>query len=223
MPSLAKIPIRLQLSAVSNPPSLPVDVNTGLPPQIWRSADVAFQIGIFDAAGVAVNLGNVDFLEVDIFPMSILNIKDPTNFNYNQWSVSPYPNLSPAPLLFSTVEKADITATVSKQVWQNGTGQQAIAAFTWNQTAQLELNGASFADFWLVVSGLIGTNKFPYGGTRLRVYESGSSGIYIPNAAAPLVVPEDTIFYIGPNTQIPFTLPITVDGTIVADGQLVQV
>lgn len=222
MPAFSKSVIRLQLGIVSNPPLTPIDANTDIAPQIWRSSDVDFQIGIFDQFGACVDLSNIDFLEVDIFPMPVLNVLAGSNLKYNPYSVPPYPSIYPAPLLFVTVPAEDITSKVSLREWKGNVGQQATASFTWNQTQQLNLGGAVYRDFWLTVNSLNGGNKITYGGTRLRVYESGSQGIYLPNQSAPLTVPADTIFYIPPNTQIPFSQTIDVAGTIVAEGTLVQ-
>lgn len=223
MPSFSKSIIRLQLSVVSNPPVYPIDVNTELAPQIWRSSDVEFQVGVFDQFGSSVDLSNLDFLEFDIFPMPALNLLADTNFNYNPYSVSPYPNMPPAPLQFVTIPKTAITAKVNLRDWKNGLAQQASAWFTWNQTQALQLNGSVYRDFWLNVQGLAGNQKIPYGGCRLRVYESGSQAIYLPNDVAPLDVPLDTILYIPPNKQLTFHQTISVEGTITADGILIQV
>lgn len=223
MPSFSKSIIRLQLSVVSNPPAYPVDVNTGLAPQIWRSSDVDFQVGIFDQFGASVDLSNLDFLEFDIFPMPVLNLLPDTNFKYNAYSVPPYPNLPAAPLQFVTIPADDITAKVSLRDWKNGISQQASASFTWNQTQALELGGSVYRDFWLNVHGLAGNQKIPYGGCRLRVYESGSQAIYLPNTLAPLDVPLDTILYIPPNQQLTYHETISVEGTITPDGILIQV
>ncbi len=223
MPSFSKSIIRLQLGVASNPPLAPIDTNTGIAPQIWRSSDVEFQVGVFAAMQAPVDLSNLDFMEFDIFPMPILNLSTGTNFAYNPYSVPPYPNVSPAPLQFVTIPKAEITARVSWSQWRNGIGQQAKAAFTWNQTAALELAGGIYRDFWLFVHGIVGNSKIPFGGTRLRVYESGAQGIYLPNDVAPLDVPIDTILYIPPNKQLTFHETISVEGTIMIDGELVQV
>lgn len=223
MPSFSKSIIRLQLSVVSNPPVYPIDINTELAPQIWRSSDVDFQVGIFDQFGASVDLSNLDFLEFDIFPMPALNLLADSNFNYNPYSVSPYPNLPPAPLQFVTIPASAITAKVNARDWKNGLAQQASASFTWNQTQALELGGSIYRDFWLYVHGLDGNQKIPYGGCRMRVYESGSQAIYLPNSLAPLDVPLDTILYVPPNQQLTFHQTISVEGTITIDGILIQV
>jgi hypothetical protein len=223
MPSFSKSVIRLQLGIVSNPPVYPIDANTGQAPQIWRSTDVEFQIGIFDQFGAAVDLSNLNFLEVDIFPLPIFNVLPNTDFRYNFYSVPPYPNLPNAPLQFVTLSADEITPKVSLRDWKAGLGQQASAVFTWNQTQALELNGAQFADFWLVVNGLAGVRKITYGGARMRVYESGSEQIFLPNNLAPLTVPLKTVLYVPPNQQMTYAQTINVDGTVRVDGTMIRV
>ncbi len=74
-------------------------------------------------------------------------------------------------------------------------------------------------NFWMVIHGLKSDGtRVVYGGAVLPVYASGQRGVYLPNASAPITVPEETIFYVAPNTQIPFSLAIDVEGTVVADG-----
>lgn len=225
MPTFDTSIIRLQLEIASDPPVPPIDLNTGQPPQLWRGATVGFNLGIFDRrTGACVDLSNVDFLEVAIFPKAILNQLSDTNFNYNPYSASIYPNLPPAPLVFTTIPAADITPIIERQDWVDGITQQANAVFGFVQTSQLELNGAPKADFWLSVAAKVGGARIVYGGSWLTVYESGIQGIYLPNNLAPIDVPEDTTLYIGPNQQMPFAETINVEGTVVVDGgELAQV
>lgn len=224
MPVANSVPIRLQLGLESNPPVFPFDLNTGLAPQFWRGETVEFQIGIFDRTGAAVDLSNLSFLEVDIFPLSKLNLLANTNELYNPFSILPFPTMSPAPLIWETIPAGEITTTILKDAWNNGTAQQAIVEFDWTDTQSLDLGGSQSKQFWLAVTGLTATGKkLVYGGTRIEVYESGAQGIYLPNRIAPLVVPEFTTLYVEPNQQLVFSATIEVSGQVVVEGQLIQV
>ena len=225
MSTAAATPIRLQLGLVSNPPVFPFDINTGLAPQIFRGQDVNFQLGIFGPSGAAVDLSNVAFLEVDIFPLPILNQKPGTNFSFSPFSHQPFPTNPPAPLLSKTVAADDIIDTITVQQWQDGTDQQAEVIFNWIDTQSLDLGGRDMRQFWMVVHALtVDGRRITYGGTRLDVYESGAQGVYLPNAVAPLTVPDGTILLIPPNQQLTFGTTIDVDcgGQVQVDGQLIQ-
>lgn len=224
MPIAPSVPIRLELGLVSNPPVFPFDRNTSLAPQIYRGETVAFQIGVFDKNQAAVDLSNLDFLEVDIFPLSKLNQLANTNELYNPFSVLPFPTMSPAPLLWQTIAAADIKATILRDAWLNGTDQQAIATFDWTDTQSLDLGGQQSKQFWLVVTGLTNMGrKLVYGGTRLEVYESAAQGIYLPNTITPLTIPQYTTLYVEPNQQLIFSATIVIEGQAVIEGQLIQV
>lgn len=213
------VTIRLQLGLASNPPAFPVDLNTGQAPACWRGGTLIVDVAVFDAAGAPVDLSDLVFLEFDIFPVPGNNQTPGSGFNYNPYSVSPYPNLPPAPLLFQSVAQDDIDSDVSLDEFRAGNARQAQAVFDWVQTMQLELDGRASRLFWLVIHGQTSANRRPvYGGAPLLVYASGATGIYMPNNLAPILVPEETILYVGPNQQMPFSLPITVDGQVVVDG-----
>lgn len=216
--------IRLQLGIVSDPPVGPVDANTALAPQAWRGAGLGVDLGIFNPKGAAVDLSDLDYLEVDIYPASIFSQLVGTNYRYNPYSTQPYPNLPPAPLQFVTILADDIESDIKLDEWLAGNAQQARAEFSFVQMQALSLGGKQSAPFWLVVSGQKSNGRrVIYGGTKFTVFESGVSDIYLPNAAAPVLVPAQTIFYVAPNAQIPFSETIVVEGQVVVDGgMLVQ-
>lgn len=224
MPTYEQTPIRLELTLASDPPVFPVDVLTGLAPQAWRGSALAIALGIFDKTGEAVDLSDVDFIEVDIFPAVVRYQPPGAVWNYGAYSSSPNPNLPPAPLEFVTVPASGITATITREAWLAGDAAQAVAAFSWVQMQEFDLGGRPAREFWLAVSGLTSAGtRIVYGGSPFVIYEAGSQGIYLPNNLAPIVVPAQTTLYIGPNQQMPFSLPITVLGTIaIDDGSLVQ-
>lgn len=224
MPSLAQSTIRLELDVALNPPASPIDVNTGKTPQLYRGKDVAIQLGIFQN-GVAVNLSNLAFLEVSIYPAAVRDTAPDTNFAYGPFSNQPYPTTPPAPLFFASIPSTDISAVVSPDAWSAGLAQQATATFTAIQTSSFDLGGAQSAPFIIVVRGLTSSGaQIVYGVADLTVYETGSQGVYLPNTVAPIDVPDGSILYIAPNQQLSYSMPIRIEGTVVIDGgTLVQI
>lgn len=222
--TLPTTPIRLQIDAASNPTASPIDLNTGKAPRLWRGRDVAIELGIF-LNGTPVDLSNVEWLEVSLYPASIANRAEDSNFSYDPVTNVPFPTTPPAPLFFESIPSTEITPVVSPDDWAAGVAAQATAEFSRVQTGSLDLGGAASAPFVLVVRGLTAEGKnLVYGVANLTVYETGSQGVYLPNSSAPLDVPDGTIFYVPPNAQIPFSLPITIEGSVVVDGGvLVQV
>jgi hypothetical protein len=224
MPQLAAIQVLLELTVRSNPPISPVDINTGLPPAIWCGEDVDFNIGIFDPLGDSVDLSNLQYLELDIFPMQLPAQGIPTDLGYAPYTQLPYPSTPPAPLLSVTVPAGSITPTINRGDWLNGVAQQAVMSLGWVNTASLSLGGLTSATFWLSVHGITSIGrKIQYGGCLIQVYESGQSGIYLPNTVAPIDVPLSTILYVIPNQQLTFSATISVEGTIQIEGELIQV
>jgi hypothetical protein len=224
MPTAAAASVFLEFTTRSNPPISPIDINTDLPPQIFRGEDVDFSIGIFDPFGNSVDLSNLQFLELDIFPMQLPADASPGNLLYAPFSTLPFPSTPPAPLLSVTLPAGDITPVIDRADWLEGNEAQAVMSFSWIDTSSLNLGGQTEADFWIVLQGLTSIGrKIVYGACRLRVYESGESAIYLPNLVAPLDVPYPTILYVEPNQQLTFSSTISVEGTIEIEGQLVQV
>lgn len=224
MPTAPAGQVFLELTTRSNPPISPIDINTDLPPQIWRGEDVDFLIGIFDPFGDSVDLSNLSFLELDIFPMQLPSQASPGNLGYGPFSTLPYPSVPPAPLLSVTIPQSDITPTINRADWLDGSASQATMSFSWIDTSSLDLGGETEASFWIILQGLTSIGrKIVYGGCILKVYESGESAVYLPNLIAPLDVPYPTILYIEPNQQLTFSATISVEGTIEIEGQLVQV
>ena len=156
---IESIPIRLQLGIVSNPPVAPVDRNTGELPKLWAGCSVAFQIGIFTAEPVAVDLSNLAYLQV------ILQESEG----------------STAPLVVKQIDAADIKDTITLAAWLNGSDQQATAIFTPADTDQ-SLAGALSRNFWLVVQG------YTEDGAPL-VYGGGTVTISKPSYSLPAPPP----------------------------------
>src|SRR4051812_42969130 len=66
MPIYPQIPVRLQASIISDPPVVPTDANTGKQISFWRAQGINISVGIFDANGVAVDLSNLQYLQLII-------------------------------------------------------------------------------------------------------------------------------------------------------------
>jgi hypothetical protein len=154
-----QIPVRLQLSIVSNPPVAPIDRNTGATPRVWRRQTAAVQLGIFDSNNVSVDLTNIAYLRL------ILQ-KDQNSF---------------VPIWVKQVDAVDITKTIPIANWIDGTAQQASVALTSADTDQ-GLDGLDSELFWLIVEG------YTIGGAPL-IYGAGAITIYDPGAKFPLVTP----------------------------------
>ena len=217
--TIEAIEIQLELTTRSVPPIPPTDILTGSTPRLWRGSETAFYLGIFDPQGVSVDLSNLAYLEVDILPIPTPPEWANTNQTYQPWSVLPFPSNPPAPLLSVTIPASGITARISRGQWLDGQAQNAIATFNWAQTQSLDLQGAESAPFMLVVHGITaGGRRITYGAGVVTVFESGAQGVYLPMGVAPIDVPAATIFYVEPDTQVPFVLPIRVEGTVYVDG-----
>jgi hypothetical protein len=165
MSTLSQIPIRLQLSSASNPPAQPIDANTREIPQAWRCQDIAVQIAVFTSQGAAVDLSNLDSLQV-----AIQEAQD-----------------SPLPLAVKTVDAADIAPIVTMAVWLAGTGQQAEAIFTAAQM-DMSLAGQVYRDLWISV---IGTTE---DGAQL-VFGAGTFRLWLASAALPPTPPAGLVSY----------------------------
>jgi hypothetical protein len=148
-----QVPVRLQLSIISNPPVEPVDRNTGTTPRVWRRQTAALQIGIFDALNVSVDLTNLAYLRVIM--------------QASQDALTP--------IWVKQVNAADITKTIPIGDWIAGTAQQASVVLTSSDTDQ-GLGGNNSADFWIIVEGYT-TNGAPliYGAGVLTIFDPGTS------------------------------------------------
>ncbi len=240
MSTLPAIAIRLELTTRSVPPVPPTDANTGELPAAWRGADLDFEIGIFDPAGFSVDLSNLAYLEVDIFPFPIPALRTNTNQTYAPYSMRPFPTVPPAPLLRYTIPASAITPTITRAGWALGIEQQVTAHFGWRDTLALNLGGQPSAQFGISIHGItkgadfdpvdfdpedfsIGARrKITYGGGAILFFETGEQGIYLPNRLAPAIIPLDTILLIESNEQMTFALPISVDGDLILDGYLIE-
>lgn len=201
---------------------------------------MSFQIAIFDPYGTAVDLSNLDFLQVSIFPYPLPPLAIPTNKTYAAYSYLPYPSTPAAPLISQTIPKGDIAPWISRQDWNEQLGQQVEVVFPAIDTASLNLGGQKAKRFLIVVQGitlakdfgpdynaadfLVGQlRKLTYSGGIVEVWESGAVSFYLPNSVAPLRVPRGTVFLIPENNQLPFATGIEVDGELLIDGALIDV
>lgn len=146
------MPIRWQADLVSAPPVPPIDANTDLPIQFWRAQGMSIQVGIFDADDVAVDLSNLQYLQVVLMKASD----------------------SLVPLASVTVLAGSIIPTISRADWLNGTAWQANFVFTPAQT-DVGLSGAASAPFWMVLQGLTSGNvPITYSAGEITIFNPGS-------------------------------------------------
>lgn len=151
--TLEQLPIRLEVSTVSNPPASPIDVNTGATPRAWRSAGVEVDVGIFDQDLASVDLSNLSLLQVALYESDD----------------------AIAPLETVVVLAADIVPTIVRESWLEGTAQNARAIFT---AAQLDqgLDALASRAFWIVVQGVTAANQLiVYGGGPITLYNAGGT------------------------------------------------
>lgn len=222
--SASVIPIRCALVDRSNPPDQPMDASTELIPQGWRGADFVVQLGVFDRAGVSVDMGALVYLECDIFELPIPNDYTDTNYTYGPGTLLPYPSLPPAPIAFVTVEADDIEPTITRAGWTNGTEENVTFSFSAASLSALNLGGRESRRYWMVIHGLTESGTKPvYGAGPVDFYESGAQTVYLQNNLAPITIPNETTLYIPYNQQMPFALPIQVNGILRVDGVLVDV
>lgn len=143
-----QIPLRLQLSIISNPPVQPIDANTGAIPRIWRANTIGIAIGLFDANNLGITLTNLARLEVSLWK--------------SQDSV--------IPLATRTILPEEIISPITVAGWNDGTAQNAIASFTSAETDQ-GLEGGTESDFWLTVTGYTEADApLIYGAGSLTIY-----------------------------------------------------
>ena len=157
MSAYDQIPIRLQLTNVSIPSAPPLDLNTGEFPQCFAGSQTTFEIGIFNAQQVCVDLSNLDSLEVVLWADRISSTDNPA-------------------LVTKTIDQYDLVDVISWENWVTGIESQATVVFTSEDTAQY-LNGRERRRFFLQVRGIIGDAKLIYGLAQLYIYDSGAVDI----------------------------------------------
>lgn len=155
MSTYYQMPIRLQASMISAPPVPPIDANTGLTIKFWRSQGISVQVGIFDNMGQAVDLSNLEYIQLIL-----------------QESQS-----SLVPTVTKTVYAGSIIPVISWDEWEAGTAQQAIFTLSDAET-DLSLNGAQEANYWIVLTGRT------TGGANI-VYTAGAVVVYNPAYSIP--------------------------------------
>jgi len=150
MPIYQQMPIRLQADLISAPPVVPIDANTGLSIKFWRAQSVSIQVGIFDSSGEAVDLSNLEYLQL----------------------VLQEAQTSLVPALTVNVLAGAIIPTITVANWQAGIAAQATFNLTPAQT-DFSLGGSTEATYWL---RLLGRTS---GGGNI-VYAAGPVTIYNP-------------------------------------------
>jgi len=146
-----QLPIQVQLTLVSNPPVTPVDIQTGLPPQIWVRRCAAVQVALFNQYNASVDLSNLQYLQLVV-------------------SSSPS---SVAPVITSTVYAPYIFSPVNYQEWIAGNQYQAVFNLSQAQT-DISLYGLDSAQYWMSIQGLTNSgNMITYGAGYVTFYNPG--------------------------------------------------
>ena len=148
-----QVVIRAQLSAVSNPPNAPIDINTELPPNFWRSAGVQIDVGIFDGSNVGLDLSNLSYLELTLQP-------SPTSL---------------VPWTTKTVLSGAFTSPIAYDDWLEGVAQNASFVLTPADT-DLGLLAGESRQFWMAITGYtISGNFIVYGGGYITITNPGNT------------------------------------------------
>ena len=188
-----QLPIQVQLTLVSNPPVTPIDIKTGLPPQLWVRRAAAVQIAVFNQYNASVDLSNLQYLQL---------------------VVSSNPN-SLTPVITSTVTATYITSIISYQEWIAGNQFQAVFDLS-NAQTDISLNGENSAQYWMSIQGLTTAgNMITYGAGYVTFYNPGynvpaPSGFYVSYNAQSTTT--STTFTVSPASQL-HTEWITLGGS----------
>lgn len=146
-PIYQQSPVRVELSPLINPPRGLADYSTGEEPQFWRGTPAALQLGIFNQNNIAVDLANLVALQLTI-------ATGPTAL---------------VPLVTKTLLQAELTDTITRAQWLDGTGQQAQFDLTAAEM-DLGLNAQPSAEFWMTFTGITASNQtIVYGAGYVRV------------------------------------------------------
>jgi hypothetical protein len=158
-PSYAQANIRAQLSILSQPPVAPLDINTGVAPQFWRSAGIQIDVGIFDGSGNGLDLSNLLSLQL---------------------TLAPYANSLVPWVVKSIAAGVGIVSPIDFNDWEDGLSQNASFVLTPSDT-DLGLLAGTSRQFWMTISGtLAGNGQIIYGAGYITIYNAGS--IYPPPA-----------------------------------------
>lgn len=192
MPIYEQIPVRLQINMAGSPPYPPFDANTGFKARFWRGTDVSFQLGLFDAFGVPVDLSNLVFLQL------VLQ-SGPTAL---------------VPLVVKTVQSVDIRPLTVEE-WAAGLGQQASFDLTAAETDQ-SLEAMESRDYWVSIQGkTIAGALLTYGAGYVTLYDAGSAipapntGAYVSRHSQQMILGDSMVF----PTSFNHTEIVEVQGT----------
>lgn len=191
MPLYAQLPIRVQADLVSQPPVIPVDANTGLPIQFWARQGLAFQVGIFDAALVGVDLSNLSYLQLVLQESQDALV----------------------PTVTKTINAGSLVTYITRADWLAGINQNATFILS-NAETDVSLGGANEATYWLAIQGrtTAGAN-IVYAAGPVRIFNPGP-GVPAPKTGLVGFHEQDSAggnLIVTPDAQI-FTEEITVSG-----------
>jgi hypothetical protein len=167
--------IRAQLSILSNPPVNPIDANTGLAPQFWRAAGIQIDVGVFDGNDNGINLGNLQWLQLAIYP--------------SQTALVPW--------VTQTIAGSDINSPILFSDWQNDLNQNASFILSPAQT-DLGLLAEESRQFWMTISGITQAGvSIVYGAGPITIYNPGYT---LPPPASLGIINQDSQVISSPGT-----------------------
>lgn len=192
LPIYQQVPIRLQASLISSPPVTPIDINTGLAPQFFRSNALEIDVAIFDAYGNSVNLSNLSFLQLIL--QAGQNALTPTTV--------------------VNVASGSLNPTVTMAQWISGESQQAAFLLSGAQT-DVSLFGETSYPYWVIVQGIL-----PSG--AVIIYAAGTANAVLAGGGVAWPASGFTSFHLTPSASGNFTVSptgqvhheeVTVSGT----------
>jgi len=160
-----QVPLNIQLTLISNPPSSislvthpnvnytlssssPTDINTGQIPQLWVRRGAQINVSIFNQYNSSIDLSSLAYLQVVI--------------TANPSAITP--------IITSTVYPPNINSIVSYNAWTQGL--QAQATFTLsNVDTDITLYGQNSAQYFMFIQGYTTSgNMITYGGGTCVFY-----------------------------------------------------
>lgn len=188
-------PIRLQAVLIGQPPVPPIDYNTGSAPQWWRCSSVGIAVGLFDALGNPLDLGN-------LAPGGSLQL----SLYRNQGD--------PVPVWTKTIVGSSLYPLITTAGWQNGSQQNANFLLSAGDTDQ-GLDGGQSRAFWLVLNGnSVAGNLILYAAGTVTIFNAATQ---LPPSSLPTPSFHETFQSVGNSTITPtsnlHTEQITVSGS----------
>lgn len=182
--------IRCEIDITGGPRAIPFDRNTGEAIAFWRGQRIAIQVAVFTPDGVCVDLSNLAALVLRVF-------KNPTDV---------------VPVINKVLGPLDITPTITRGSWVDGTAQQATFLLEVGDT-DLNLDGGDSAQYFINIRGVPAT-----GG--LIDYAGGPITVFNPGTQLPILMPGVVSYH---EQTAPNPGDVTVSPTSVVHKEIVNI